>query len=94
MIDVELTLYGEVADFDGKPYALIRKLSAVSEDPDFPDMLCVNVRPIKMVNLDVLGEGEPCRGECGMPSRSRKWITKEPFLQDFIMQENPLNVLW
>jgi|GEM_PF-1405998 len=82
--DVYLKLYGEIVQVEGRDYALIRKLSAFSENPLFPEMLCVNVRPVKMVPLEILGEGEECKGECEMPRRYKMWETAEPFLQELL----------
>lgn len=92
--DVRLKLFGEIAAFDGQEYALIRKISAVSDDPDFPDMLCVPLRPIKLVALAHLGPGVNNCGECEMPSRSRIWETSSGYLKDFLETDDSRNVLW
>lgn len=92
--DVKLRLFGEIAEFDGRQYALIRKISAICDDPDFPDMLCVPLRPIKMISLEHLGPGQNNCGECDMPTRSRIWETSTPYLLDFLDDDGDRNVLW
>ena len=91
---VKLKLYGEVAEFDGKEYALIRKVSVISEDPEFPDMLCVAMHPVKMIALKHIGPGKNNCGECDMPSRSRTWETSTPDLKEFLEHDDDRNVLW
>ena len=91
---VTLKLYGEIAQFDGKEYALIRKVSVVSEDPEFPDMLCVALHPVKMIALEHIGPGSNNCGECEMPSRSRTWETTTLDLKDFLESDDERNVLW
>tara|TARA_Y100000589_G_scaffold330348_1_gene379722 strand:+ start:9369 stop:9656 length:288 start_codon:yes stop_codon:yes gene_type:complete len=91
---VTLKLYGEIAQFDGSEYALIRKVSVVSEDPDFPDMLCVALHPVKLIALQHIGPGSNNCGECDMPSRSRTWETSTLDLKDFLESDDERNVLW
>jgi len=84
--DVYLKLYGEIVQVEGRDYALIRKLSAFSENPLFPEMLCVNVRPVKMVPLEIWEKVKSVRASVKCRDVTKCGKQQNPSCKSFLTQ--------